>query len=56
LRTLLDRLADVHPTCMPDPVLGQWLRSDPEARRTIDEEIDRRPKPKKSNCPARPCR
>jgi len=32
-----------------EPVLGQWLRGDPEVRRTIEKEIDRRPKRKKSN-------
>ena len=46
---LLDRLADVHPKCMPELIVGQWLRGDPEARRTIEEEIDRMPKRKKSN-------
>jgi hypothetical protein len=49
LRKLLDRLADVHPRCMPDVIVGQWVHSDPEARRTIEEEIDRMPKRKKSN-------
>ena len=49
LRRLLDRLADVHPKCMPELIVGQWLTGDPEARRTIEEEIDRMPKRKKSN-------
>jgi hypothetical protein len=49
LRKLLDRLADVHPKCMPDMIIGKWLCGDPEARRTIEEEIDRMPKRKKSN-------
>ena len=49
LRKLLDRLDDVHPKCMPDVIVGQWLHGDPEARRTIEEEIDRMPKRKKSN-------
>jgi hypothetical protein len=31
LRKLLDRLADVHPKCMPD---GKWAVADPEARRS----------------------
>jgi hypothetical protein len=46
-RKLLDRLADVHPKCMPDVIADQWVHSDPEARRTIEEEIDRMPKRKK---------
>jgi hypothetical protein len=52
LRKLLDRLADVQPSrlCMPDVfIVGQWLVGDPEARRTIEEEIDRLPKRKKPN-------
>jgi hypothetical protein len=49
LRKLLDRLDDVHPKCMPDVIVDQWVHSDPEARRTIEEEIDRMPKRKKSN-------
>ncbi len=49
LRKLLDRLTDVHPKCMPDVIVGQWLHGDPEARRTIEEEIDRMPKRKRSN-------
>jgi hypothetical protein len=49
LRRLLDRLADVHPKCMPELIVGQWLRGDPEARQTIEEEIDRMPKRKKPN-------
>jgi len=34
---------------MPELIVGQWLRGDPETRRTIEEEIDRMPKRKKSN-------
>lgn len=49
MRKLLDRLAEVHPKCMPDVIVGQWVHSDPEARRTIEEEIDRMPKRKKSS-------
>jgi hypothetical protein len=49
LRRLLDRLADVHPRCMPELIVGRWLRGDPEARQTIEEEIDRMPKRKKPN-------
>ena len=51
LRKLLDRLATVQPSreCMPDIILDQWVHSDPEARRTIEEKIDRMPKLKKSN-------
>ncbi len=44
LLTLLDRLDDVHPKCMPDVIVDRWMHSDPEARRTIEEEIDRMPK------------
>jgi hypothetical protein len=46
LRKLLDQLADVHPKCMPDVMVGQWFHADSEARRTIEEEIDRMPKRK----------
>jgi len=49
LRKLLDRLDDVHPKCMPDVIVSQWMHSDPEARRTIEEEIDRMPMRKNSN-------
>jgi hypothetical protein len=49
LRKLLDRLAAVHPKCMPDLIIDQWLHGDPEGRRTIEEEIDRMPKRKNSN-------
>ena len=47
LRRLLDRLDDVHPRCMPELIVGRWLRGDPEARRTVEEEIDRMPRRKK---------
>lgn len=49
LLKLLDRLDDVDPRCMPDVIVGKWAVADPEARRTIEEEIDRlsrRKKPK----------
>jgi hypothetical protein len=49
LRKLLDRLAGVDPKCLPSVVADQWAIGDPEARRTIEEEIDRMPKRKKSN-------
>jgi hypothetical protein len=50
-RKLLDRLAAVRPSreCMPELIVGQWVRGDPEARRTIEEKLDRMPKRKKSN-------
>ncbi len=48
LLTLLDRLADLDPRCMPDVIAGKWAVADPEARRTIEEEIDRMPKRKKT--------
>jgi hypothetical protein len=47
LLKLLDRLDRVDPKCMPDVIVGKWAVSDPEARRTIEEEIDRLPKRKK---------
>jgi hypothetical protein len=46
-RKLLDRLDAVHRKCMPDVIVGQWLRGDADARRKIEEAIDRMPK--KSN-------
>ena len=53
LLELLDRLAAVDiaraPKFMPDVVIYQWRHGDPEARRTIEEEIDRLPKREKSN-------
>jgi hypothetical protein len=51
LRKFLDRLATVQPSRerMPDVIAGQWVHGDPETRRTIEEEIDRMPKRKKSN-------
>jgi hypothetical protein len=53
LLKLLDRLAAVDrvkaPGCMPDVLVDRWRHSDPEARRTIEEEIDRMPKRKKSS-------
>ena len=59
LRKLLDRLAAVDPQCMPaviagqwcmlETIPGQWAKADPEARRTIEEEIDRLPRRKKSD-------
>jgi hypothetical protein len=49
LLKLLDRLDRVDPKCMADVIVGKWTVSDPEARRTIEEEIDRLPKRKKSD-------
>ena len=49
LLKLLDRLDHVDLKCMPDVIVGRWVVSDPEARRTIEEEIDHLPKRKKSN-------
>jgi hypothetical protein len=50
LRRLLDRLATLDPNkCMPDVIAGQWMHGDPDARRKIEEAIDRLPKKKKSN-------
>jgi hypothetical protein len=49
LLKLLDRLDAVDPKCMPDAIADRWAVSDPEARRTIEEEIDRLPRRKKSN-------
>jgi hypothetical protein len=34
---------------MPDVIAGRWAVSDADARRKIEEEIDRLPKRKKSN-------
>jgi len=47
LLKLLDRLDTVHRKCMPDVIVGQWLHGDADARRKIEEAIDRTPK--KSN-------
>jgi hypothetical protein len=47
LLKLLDRLDAVHRKCMPDVIVGQWLHGDADARRKIEEAIDRMPK--KSN-------
>jgi hypothetical protein len=49
MRKLLDRLAAVHPKCMPDIIVGQWLNGDAGERRKIEEAIDHLPKQKKSN-------
>ena len=49
LRKLLDRLADVDAKCMPTVIADQWAIGDPEARRTIEESIDRLPTRKKAN-------
>ena len=53
LLELLDRLAAVDiaraPKFMPDVAIYQWRHGDPEARRTVEEEIDRLPKREKSN-------
>ena len=47
LLKLLDRLDTVHRKRMPDVIVGQWLHGDADARRKIEEAIDRTPK--KSN-------
>ena len=48
LLKLLDRLAAVDrlaaPRCMPDVIVGQWLHGNSDARRKIEEAIDRMPK------------
>jgi hypothetical protein len=44
LLKLLDRLDTVDPKCMPDIFVSQWLRGDADARRKIEEEIDRLPR------------
>ena len=54
LLNLLDRLDAVDRAraprfFLPDAIVDKWRVSDPEARRTIEEEIDRLPKRKKSN-------
>jgi hypothetical protein len=48
-RKLLDRVATVDPKCMPDILIDKWVHGDPETQRTIEEEIDRMPKRKKSS-------
>jgi len=49
LLALLDRLDTVRPGrgCMPDVIFSQWMHSDADTRRKIEESIDRMPK--KSN-------
>lgn len=54
LLNLLDRLDAVDRARAPKPflpevILYKWRCGDPEARRTIEEEVDRLPKRKKSN-------
>ena len=49
LRKLLDRLADVDPKCIPTIIADQWSIGDFEARRKIEEAVDRLPKRKKVN-------
>ena len=54
LLNLLDRLDAVDRARAPRPFLPElisdkWRRGDPEARRTIEEEVDRLPKRSKSN-------
>jgi hypothetical protein len=44
LIALLDRLDAVHPKCMPDMIVDQWVHGDADARRKIEEAIDRMPK------------
>jgi len=49
LLKLLDRLDAVHPKCMPDVIVDQWVHGDIDARRKIEEAIGRLPKRKKPN-------
>ena len=54
LLKLLDRLDAVDRAraprfFLPGAIVDKWRVSDPEARRTIEEEIDRLPKRKKPN-------
>ena len=54
LLNLLDRLDAVDRARAPRPFLPEvfidkWRRGDPEARRTIEEEVDRLPKRNKSS-------
>jgi hypothetical protein len=54
LLNLLDRLdavdrARAPKTYWPETIIDQWRRGDPEARRTIEEEVDRLLKRSKSN-------
>jgi hypothetical protein len=44
LIALLDRLDVVQPKCMPDMIVDQWVHGDADARRKIEEAIDRMPK------------
>jgi hypothetical protein len=44
LIALLDRLDAVQPKCMPDMIVDQWVHGDADARRKIEEAIDRMPK------------
>ena len=48
-RRLLERLADVDPKCIPTIIADQWSLGDAEARRAIEEAIDRLPKRKRLN-------
>ncbi len=49
LRRLLERLADVDPKCIPTIIADQWSLGDVEARRAIEEAIDRLPKRNRLN-------
>jgi hypothetical protein len=58
LLNLLDRLdavdrARAPRTFWPELIIDKWRRGDPEARRTIEEEIDRLPR-KSTGRPASP--
>ena len=44
LLRLLDRLDAVHLKCMPDVIVDQWLHGGADARRRIEEAIDRMPR------------
>lgn len=49
LLNLLDRLDAVHRKCMPDVIVDQWMHGNADARRKIEDSIDRLPRRKKPN-------
>jgi hypothetical protein len=49
LLNLLDRLDAVHRKCMPDVIVDQWKHGNSDARRKIEDSIDRLPRRKKPN-------
>jgi hypothetical protein len=44
LLKLLDRLDDVDLKCMPDVIVSRWFVADADARRKIEEAVERMPK------------